>query len=323
VAISKTSDPTGPFYVYKFDINGDATPTKPDYPMVGFNKDYVFVTADRVTDSPISRFGTILILPKANLYYGRPTTPKLIGSASRRLMQNIVPPIVKDNGTSANFLATDATFPGSLGSSTSLLLYQLTPSTGIYGTYRVLVTTYYQMPDGVPQLSSPIFLDTFPAAFQGPSIQIGNNLWNVHSSRYIPRATTSLRYYRIDTTSRRVSDYEEFYSSINFFFHPAIDVNSQNRPFITFHNSGRGIRPELNLVTCSPVSTTSCSLTDSVNVGRSLASYESVDGNNPTRFADYSSVAVDPNNFTRIWTFGQYTRSSKIWGTKYAEINYR
>jgi hypothetical protein len=69
VAVSATSDPTGAWYQYLVDYD-PADQTSPDYPTLGFNKDWIVINSATVSASGGVTSGKVYVFNKASLYAG-------------------------------------------------------------------------------------------------------------------------------------------------------------------------------------------------------------------------------------------------------------
>ena len=68
VAVSATSDPTGPWYLFRYDVDAQ-NQWWADYPMLGFDKDWIVVSANMFTlGSNAFAQGQVYALNKAKLY---------------------------------------------------------------------------------------------------------------------------------------------------------------------------------------------------------------------------------------------------------------
>src|SRR5206468_8675821 len=99
MAISKTSDPTGPYFIYIFNVifaDGDFF----DYPQLGYDQDAVIVTAN-IFGSTSFKGASLFAVAKARLYNGLSfSVPIFAGLAA-----TLAPPIVLDQNRSAYLVA--------------------------------------------------------------------------------------------------------------------------------------------------------------------------------------------------------------------------
>jgi hypothetical protein len=102
IAVSQTSDPTGSWYQNKFDTDGNDV-TWADFPMVGFNKNWIVVTMNMFTNSnnAFSR-ARVYMFNKTNLYAGG--TSRVVTNLASSLGGGHMPAVTYDNSVSTLYL---------------------------------------------------------------------------------------------------------------------------------------------------------------------------------------------------------------------------
>ena len=127
---SQTSDPTGNWHFYMIDAD-PADQVWADFPMLGFNKDWIVVSTNSVpitgSSSPPSAHARFYILGKANVYAGA-TTNLTRRAALPENGFNIVPASTYDPSLSTLYLLQN--FNGNSGGSGHLRLYTITGAIG-------------------------------------------------------------------------------------------------------------------------------------------------------------------------------------------------
>jgi hypothetical protein len=69
IAVSKTSDPTGDYYVYNLPMPSGGKGAFPDFPRLGQDQDKIYVAANKTVDGKF-QYEEWLLLPKKQLYAG-------------------------------------------------------------------------------------------------------------------------------------------------------------------------------------------------------------------------------------------------------------
>lgn len=172
IAISKTSNPTGGFFVYNFNVALNAGEFF-DFPQVGFDQDAVIITANIFNSNDVFLGADAFAVAKARLYNGLGfSVPRFL-----RLVGTLAPPVVLDQSANAFLLAA---WP----SGSTLTKYTLTNASNAFQASlvasSVTVPSYTVPPDG-RQFGTRVKLDTSDSRFVNNSTQNGNDLWQTHT----------------------------------------------------------------------------------------------------------------------------------------------
>ncbi|MGW2559105.1 hypothetical protein ACWCXB_07625 [Streptomyces sp. NPDC001514] len=324
LAVSTTSDPTGSFYFYKFDVpepSGDFF----DFPQLGMDQDAVIVTANIFTGNTYAR-SRVMGFAKSDIYNGRAFSMLYLSLGA---VGSLAPPIVEDNNANAFLVVADVSSP------TVLKLFR---ASGL-GRSNASITAPVNVP--VPAFSLPPTarqpgvadrLDTLDARFQNASTQIGNRLLNVHTINVGNFPTP--RWYQINTSTNTVAPTEmgvlrEGVDSDDF--NPAVAgsavggtaLNPIGRMFFTWSSTDAvgagqhhaGVKGSGRLAT------------DPVNITGGATLTTATTAYNPStstveRWGDYSAVSIDPVASgtcaagQRAWIVNERHVNTTQWGSR-------
>jgi hypothetical protein len=174
VAVSKTSNPAGAWWIYAIDMRGGSEFY--DYPQLGFDADGVIITANLFDPGYVG--SRVTFLSKSRLYNGL-STPIINWAGGGLNFTTIAPPIVRDLG--------NETWLAAAGGNSSIIRVSRWNNVGhvsgnFLGFVDVPVAAYTVPPAAVqPADAGGATLDTLDARFVNASTQIGGFLYNVHS----------------------------------------------------------------------------------------------------------------------------------------------
>lgn len=316
IAVSKTSDPTGAFFVYNINVSkflgaGNVF----DFPDLGFDQDSVIVTANAFVDGGPFLYGAALAIAKARLYNGLSfSVPFFTGLAG-----GVTPPIVLDQNAQT-FLISAPT------SASAFPIYAMTNSSHPGSTALVsssITVPGYTMPRQAHQPGTTKTLDTANNSFLNHSTQNGNDLWQVHTIDY--QGFPTPKFYRIDTSANSVKQSGIFHkSSTSDDFNASIAANSQGDIFVTWNatDAGNGINAQ---VLFSGKRNGDATIPNGGVVGFTSSTFYAptaqADGQ---RWGDYSAVTIDPSVSTglRAWLVNEKIDSQPLWGSRIMKVGF-
>ena len=319
LAISVTSDATGPFFIYQLNVtfnSGDFW----DFPQLGMDQDAVIVTANIFDAFGNPQGADMFAIAKARLYNGLGfSVPVFTG-----LVSTLAPPLVLDDNPSTYLIAAQPV-------ASALQLYTLQNSSRpagmtLSGPVDVPVNSY-ALPPPAPQpapCNDPADnLDTSDARFVNASTQVANFLWQVHSVDFFGPA---LVFYQIDTGLAAVAQSGfVFASATSADFNASIAANADNDVYLTWTSvdAAAGVNAQVRFAGCDH------------NDGACLPGPGVVEFTSPTcitgdfdprfgmqRWGDYSAVTVDPNNPRVAWLVNEKIDTSTEWGSRIAAIGF-
>ncbi|MDQ1007451.1 hypothetical protein QFZ82_001936 [Streptomyces sp. V4I23] len=327
IAVSTTSDPTGSYFRYRFDLP-EGTDFF-DFPQLGMDQDALIITGNVFNSSLTAYLRTrVLGLAKADIYNGRATTFQYFNLGA---VGSVAPPIVEDNNANA-FLLTGSP-------SGALRLFRATglgrSNASIAAPVNVPVPAFSAPPDA----RQPGFadrLDSSDARFQNASTQIGNQLLNIHTIAAGSRPTP--KWYQINTgTNALTASGFVFESGDSDDFNPAVvgspvggtAANPIGRMFFTWSSTdavGSGLH-HAAVKGSGRFATDSTTVTGGVTFAVATGPY------NPSsapveRWGDYSAVTIDPVAVSgcavgqRAWLVNERHVSTSMWGSRIGRLGY-
>ncbi|MDD5035821.1 MAG: hypothetical protein PHE55_13800 [Methylococcaceae bacterium] len=329
LAISKTADPLGAYYLYRYALPPGAARGANfwDFPMLGENKDAIFISGEMYGGrrGDIYKTTSLLILPKAMVYKGRP----LQGAFFKDLKGPLATPIVLDDNPNAFFLAAE--------DGQNLHLFK---GTNLGNIIRVRVRLQakikvpdYQAPNPVAQPGTDITLDPSDFRFVNAGTQFGNSLWNIHTIKRADHA--SPRFYELDTASNAVKQSGFFKTSdTSDDFNASIAANPYGEAFVTWTSvdAAAGIAPRMVFSGFSGGQYGEIpGIVQGTVLYTSAFSYLG-DLQDQQRWGDYSAVSLDPRAYSmpfgtceagrRAWIINEKVNRPDSWGSTIGRIGF-
>jgi hypothetical protein len=295
-----------------------------DYPQIGYTQDAVIVTGNCFSPSAYIGSKTIAIA-KAILYNGGGfSTPVFTFTDG-----TITPPIVLDQNYRAHLLARNGPHDETFWS----------PQSGFYSqfTSNNLITGFFtpSVPRAAGQLGCTVtscLIDTSDGRFVAPSIQVGQNLWNVATyglSGSGSFATPSWGQFDVeppsmDTTIQRG---QRFLDACSDDFNASIAAQSDGRAVLNWTSTdpngsacgGTFVRQVVAGRLPADAAGTMPSLLQPYTSSFELTG--NFDGNfGLQRWGDTSSTSLDPSSFITFWTWNESVASNSLWGTRAQKI---
>jgi uncharacterized protein YjdB len=331
IAVSKTSNPTGAWWMYRIRAYTPHTYWL-DYPVVGFNGKWITVTGNLFQNSPGTGYNgaKVFVFDKASLYAGS-------GAPYTAFTQSTsftISPALTYSSTEPSMFAIEVYNAGAG-------LMHLWKITGAVGSETMTAV-------GLPASSAPWQASSFqytgttgadfaPQAGTSNKIQtnddrvtqlvlMNNNLWFAHTvflpySSSVNATHSSIDWWEVDTLANpiqigRIDDP----TATNFYAFPSMAVNTSNDALIGF-----------SAFSASTYASAAYALrmnTDPTDSVRPLqvyrhgqASYYKTFSGADNRWGDYSGTVLDPVNQTDFWTIQEAAASpSNTWDTWWANV---
>ena len=318
VAVSQTNDPTGSWYVYSFDAVG-TTSDFIDYPLLGYNNNWVVVTANDFT-SNTTAVGKIYVMNRASLYSG---TLGTVNTFTDNNAFTIAPAQTYDVSQNVEYMVQD--YNGSSGGSGYMQLSTVTgtASAPVYTTGATIGVTqpWSETQVQAKQSGNSNTLDNGDTRV-GNAVYINGSLWFCHSV-FLPATSpthSAVDWWQINPAAPTVQQFARIEDATGkmFYFYPSINVNSAG---------------DFLLGMCQSSSTTFASASyvfhaaaDAVNTTENIYSYKTGlagyfkdFGSGRNRYGDYTGMAVDPTN-NSFWNFSEFAGTGNNWGTTIANV---
>jgi hypothetical protein len=305
LAVSKTSNAAGSYFVFPISMNTSPSGLFFDYPQLGMDQDAVLITANWFNGNTFVSPSAFAIA-KERIYNGLGFGFSFgFPGAS---IGTLAPPIV----LAADQNSADFFISAPVGTSqTNIKKFTMTEAgrtgTIFSGPVNIPVSSYCTPPPLAPQTcgaaNSSNALDTLDGRFQNRSVQTGAQLWNTHTIALGCGATfPEIRWYEFNNSSNTVIQSGNiFLNGTSFDFNPSIGSAGDPSGSMTLNTT--------------PLVTSPACMTQ--NFDRNFGHQ---------RWGDYSSSSVDSNGISPnsiYWIFDEFTAgnsTTNTWATEVARV---
>jgi Abnormal spindle-like microcephaly-assoc'd, ASPM-SPD-2-Hydin len=325
LAVSSSTDPTEPFYTYKFETHG----AYPSQPSLGFNDDKVVTGGNSFSCLPTNCGDTNLpylgmefvVWNKADLIADVPPATDFF-PADQDPTDFTVEPAKSRSSTSTLFMLSD---PDDTGAAQDhLTVWSVAGIPGVGGgstsTKTALPITTFADPPNARQEGAPATIHTEDARMLEAVFRDGH-LWGSANAACKPPGDSTKRscmhYLEVLTGDARLilnQDFE-FGTKNAYDYYPSVDLDSSDDLITAFTQSSSGELPsayvDARLVGDAP---------DTLGTPMLLQSggmpYDGI------RWGDYSGAGVDPADQTQVWVAAEYATKATLvvnWGTTIAD----
>jgi MYXO-CTERM domain-containing protein len=323
VAASQTNDPTGSWWFYNIATSGT---NYADWPLVGFNKDWIVITSNLFTNSGSTWQGChVDVFNKATVYNGTATTWSRFTTTTASGHFGMQPALTYD-GTLATMYLVE-TWSAASGQE------RIVTITGAIGSETLTSGPLVAMPQGAwsatgtatnfaPQLGSTNKIDTFDHRM-GTVVYRNGQLWGTHTI-FLPSTTptrSSIQWFSLSGTgsvnqSGRIDDS----TGTKFFAYPSLAVNQYNDVLVGYSSFSASQYASADYAVHVNFDAANTMRDDTVYKA-GLAPYFRDGGTGDNRWGLYSSTAVDPEDDATMWTLQEYAASpSNTWGTWWGKL---
>jgi hypothetical protein len=220
LAISKTGDPTGAWWVYTFNP-GVGVGDFADFPQLGMDLNSLIITYNDFR-ADASFTANVLTFAKALTYNGRGTRVAVLGYSGC----SIAPPYVLDD-SGIDYLLSFC--PNQAKVWIASLTNSGLSNANFHAWDNTVAVTYHGIP---PQAQQPAAaggynLDTGDNRFENRSLQVGSRILNTATINYSGFPAPAFYNFNIYTSPHTlVSEGDYFASSSSYDWHPAINANT-------------------------------------------------------------------------------------------------
>jgi hypothetical protein len=317
IAFSKTKSPTGGWWVYSLNMLSCCAGSGNfwDFPDVGQNADAAIITANVFDQAGNTYFGAgTFTIPKSAGYNGYGwSSPYYQGSS---LNGTTTPPDVLDQNPIAHMVtvnsATSVTHdywyaPGHQG-------YQYLTTDGSFPVPS------WSAPPSAPQPGTSTLVDTSDGRFVNDTMQMGNDLWAVHT---VALGGFSAPYwYDFNTATNALTQGGfKFLSSNSYDWNASVGADTAGNVVLnwTADDSVAGTHP--SMIAASRKSTDGTNVMGTpINVFQSPFSQTDNIQNGISRWGDYSSAWPDPSALGSFWIANETVPTATSWGTEIAKV---
>jgi hypothetical protein len=332
LAVSQTTDPTGPYWKFSFDVP-EVSNVFFDYPQLGMNQDALIITGNVFSGDTYIRSSAFGI-PKAAAYNGQGWAVPYFTLGTPG---TVAPPIIEGNNASAYLIAAD---PGTEPNNLQMFVANNLGLNTVSIVFHALISVdTFGIPPNAEQPGTTDLLDSLDGRFQNNSTQIGDRLLNVHTIDVDGFPTP--RWYEINTTTGTVPAGRTglfFESGTSDDFNPAIvgspiggtSANPIARMFFTWTSTDASDSLSSHQ---ARVKGSGRLATDPADTVGGLTFAEATTFYNPSidiveRWGDYSAVTMDPVAVAgcpagqRAWLVNERQISTTLWGSRFGRIGY-
>jgi subtilisin-like proprotein convertase family protein len=326
IGVSKTSDPTGLWKLYKVDADS-RNQLWADYPCIGFNKNWIVVTVNMFTNVSRNFKSTyIYAFNKANLYaFGDSASHTRFEETNGFTM---VPALTYQNTLSTLYMVEEwdggsqlriSSITGTASAPAYSTTHYFPSSSDIWGV------SSFGRADLLPQLSSDKLIQANDSRLQNVVYRNGS-LWCAQTI-FLTRQTldrTAIQWWELSPSGAvlqrgRIEDE----TGQTFYAFPSIAVNKNKDVLIGFSRFSGQQYASANYAFRASTDPPNTLRSDVVLKAGSAPYYKTLTGT-ANRWGDYSSTVVDPVNDLDMWTLQEYAApvsgGMSRWGTWWGRI---
>ncbi|MCC6461913.1 MAG: PKD domain-containing protein [Saprospiraceae bacterium] len=320
--VSETDDPTGAWHAWAIDAD-DTDATWPDFPCLGFNKNWMVVSANLYPNGGGSATTSkIWAFRKSELYAGAALnfnfwTPENVFT--------LHPALTYDNTTDRLYLL--AHFNGNFSGLGYLKQYHISgtetnPALSVATNVIINQPWSFTGPDA-PQLGSPNRIQAGDARIQSPPVFRNGSLWAVQTA-FLPANNpnhSAVQWWKIDALNASATQFGRIDAGTAdvFYAFPSLTVNANEEVLLGF--------TRFSTTTYASSAYAYRNLSDPANTLRDpwvykdgAASYHVPDASNRNRWGSYSSTTLDPNG--SLWACTQFAAApANTWGSWFAQLD--
>lgn len=320
LAVSQSSNPLDGWTGFSIDSDSDTGQRWADYPMLGFNGDFVYVGANMFeqTDVNFSTQRAVLAVPKADLVAATPTfanatlfedVDSITGSSPHPAidLDNVGGPAPLWSGDESAFSLRRSNISGSPSSPS--LNFDTTVST----------TVGFTAPDG-DQPGTKQNLDNIGLRFSSALVLQEGSYWGtrVVSSSF----KSAVRWYEIDAATNALLQEGLITDPDLDLLYPSIAVNELGDVVIGFTGTSENQFPSAYAVVGATNAQGVTAFGNLMLLKEGVADYERLDGADPprNRWGDYSATVIDPSDPLSFWTFQEFVSATNEWSVQISQI---
>ncbi len=322
IAISQTSDATGAWYIYQFNMQLDGlTPTNnwADFPGLGIDDNCIYITANMFTfptSTASFQYVKTRVLPRELMYSGSPVGyVEFLGVPGSGVPNFTLKPCLSLSHTTEEFLIINP-----FGGGGTLGLYHITggPFDPVLDQVAALPVSAFSAPPDAPQkdCTSPTNskIKVGDARTQDPVWRDGY-LYATHTIGININSTnvSAIRYYKVNTSTPAVVTDETFGAESTWYFYPAVTVDAVGSVYLSF---GRCNANEYASAYFSGKRRSDTNIEPSLLLKPGGLAYRCGSGQ---RWGDYDGISLDPSDTTdtksSAWPVGLWAKGTNAWGS--------
>jgi hypothetical protein len=321
IGVSATSDPTGQWFLYRVDVDPDNL-VWADFDSVGFNKDWIVVSANIFHNQGGFLGVWLWVFDKADLYANGAGTFTLLKTTSQNAF-TLAPAQTYDNTLATLYLVED--WDGSVG---QLRVSAITGAVGaeVLTVGTALPTTthrwdYLASDDFAPQLGATRGIDAGDSRILSCSYRNGS-LW-VAQTAFVPfgaptRSVAQWWQFLPDGTVQQFGRVEDPTGN-QFFAYPSLAANASNDVLLGYSRFSALQYASANYSFRFGNDPPGTMRADTV-LKAGEGAYVKV-ASKLNRWGDYSATCVDPLNDLTLWSIQEYAAASNRWSTWWGRVD--
>jgi len=326
LAVSKTSDPTGAWYVYTVtgansDLTNSAYTTLLDFPEMGYNQNWVVLTGDQFTATGNSTTDCIFVMNRASLYNGTLGTVTTFTDANS---SQLSPAQTMDTTTLTEYMTQN--YNGNSGGSGYVNIGTITGAVGsptyTYGSQVGVTQPWNDASVMAVQKGSAALIDDDDTRISS-SEYINGSLWFSHAV-WLPATGTATYsaadWWQVNPAALTVTQFGRVTDGSSFYYYPNVYANAAGDAIMGYTVSS-------STEYASAVYTFHAAA-DAANTMENLYTFQSgvssyaptgTGANADNRWGDFSGTAIDPvdNSF---WVADGWANTNNNWATQIAHV---
>jgi len=312
-AVSNTADPRDGWAGFRWEAD-DTGQVWADFPMLGFDGQYVYISANLYPVASASSEYPLYSLPKSDLLAATPTVDNrqvlLLDSSTNQTtvaLDNLGPEVqpyhLWEEG-SGTMPCNEISAPGEILENSSGRTFLSDPTLGLPGNAR--------QPDGTSDL------DIDNDRISSRLVRTDGSYWSAFTRKL--DGDNVIAWFEIDAVTLEEKQMGVIHIDGQDSYYPSIAVNPDGDVVIGFNASGPGAGQFPSVY--AAVGTTEDGVTTfdtPMLLKAGTHSYHNVSGDR-NRWGDYSNTALDPADPNIFWTFQEWASGSQDWSAQVTEL---
>jgi hypothetical protein len=327
VAVSKTTDPTGQWNVYRYDAEG-ADVLWADYPTLGYNQKWIAIQVNMssIAFANLLVRSEIYLVDKAAAYAGTPGTGAASvlgrGTADANFGATQMPAVTYDAGATTLWLAQ--TGAGNAAGMGTIQLYKVegavggeTLSTGpAFTTTSTWFTNALPFADLAPQLGTAEKLQINDTRMQAVVYRNGR-LFCAHTILLpaVGPTRSAVQWWEVNPNGPSGSPVQQGRVdsgvATTMYAHPSLAVSATGAMVVGYTRFTTGTFAS-SAYRYRAAGDAAGTLRGEVVLKAGEAAYVKRLGGSENRWGDYSSATVDPVEGERFWVVGEYAETARV-----------
>lgn len=318
LAVSQTNDPTGNWYLYSIDDGDNSSSDLLDYPLMGYNNNWVVLTATLFQTNTTT--AEIYVMNRASLYSG---TRGTVSNFTDNQLFVIGPAQTYDLTQNTEYLVTNAN--GNPGNNYGYMNVGTITGTATAPVYTSGNTIGINQPWDESNVAAS---QSGGNTIESGDTRIGNvvyangTLWFTHNV-FLPAGNPTregVDWWQINPSTLTTLQFGRIQDASNskFYYYPSINVNANGDAILGYCESSSGMY--VGSAYSFHASTDAAGTMESDTVYKpGVANYYQTLGGGRNRWGDFTGAAVDPSD-NSFWLFSEWANTNSKWATVVAHV---